>query len=76
MKDHSDRLIPTTQGIFRDTASFFSRGTSGAASEILNDEEMARYYARAAQLAPPDMLAWLHAPSSLKGASPAAEKQS
>ena len=68
MKNHSDRLIPATQGIFRDTASFFSRGTSGAASEILSDEEMARYHARAAELAPPDMLTWLHSPSSLKSA--------
>jgi hypothetical protein len=68
MKDHSDRLIPATQGIFKDTASFFSRGTSGAGSEILSDEEMARYHARAAQLAPPGMLAWLHSPSTLKSA--------
>lgn len=68
MKDHSDRLIPATQGIFRDTASFFSRGTSGAASEILSADEMARYHARAAELAPPDMLEWLHSPSSLKSA--------
>ena len=37
-------------------------------SSILSDEEMARYYARAAQLAPPDMLAWLHSPSTLKSA--------
>jgi aryl sulfotransferase len=68
MKDHADRLIPSTQGIFKDTASFFGRGTSGAWNEILNDEEVARYHARAAELAPPDMLAWLHSPSSLQSA--------
>jgi aryl sulfotransferase len=43
-----------------DAAAFFSRGSSGAAREILSDEEMAAYYARTAQLAPPDMLEWLH----------------
>ncbi len=39
---------------------------SGAGREILSDEEMAGYYARAARLAPPDMLEWLHAPLSLR----------
>ena len=68
MKERADRLIPGTQGIIKDTTSFFARGTSGAAREILSDEEMARYHARVAQLAPPDMLAWLHSPSTLKSA--------
>ena len=62
MRDRADRLFPP-HGIFKDTASFFRRGTSGAGREILSDEELARYYARAAQLAPPDMLEWLHSPS-------------
>jgi aryl sulfotransferase len=68
MRDHADRLIPATQGIIRDTASFFHRGTSGAGREILSDEEMASYYARAAELAPPDLLDWLHSPSSVRPA--------
>lgn len=44
--------------------SFFRRGTSGEGREILSAEEIAGYHARVAQLAPPDMLAWLHSPSS------------
>jgi aryl sulfotransferase len=64
MRDHADRLVPSTQGFFKDPASFFRRGTSGAGREILSDEEMAGYYARAAELAPPDMLEWLHSPPS------------
>jgi aryl sulfotransferase len=51
---------PHPAGTVSDAAAFFSRGSSGAAREILSDEEMAGYYARAAQLAPPDMLEWLH----------------
>jgi aryl sulfotransferase len=47
-------------GSVSDAAAFFRRGSSGAAREVLSDEEMAGYYARAAQLAPPDMLEWLH----------------
>jgi aryl sulfotransferase len=67
MRDRADILVSTPPGAPVDTASFFHRGTSGAGSEILSDEEIAGYYARAAQLAPPDMLDWLHSPSSLTG---------
>jgi hypothetical protein len=67
MRDRKD-ILPPPPGIVADTASFslrgvpsfFRRGTSGAGREILSDEEMARYYARAAQLAPPDLIEWLH----------------
>jgi aryl sulfotransferase len=61
MKANADNLVPTA-GIFKSNAAFFRRGTSGAAHEILSSEEIAAYHARAAQLAPADMLAWLHSP--------------
>jgi hypothetical protein len=64
MRDRADDLIAIPPGVSVDTALFFRRGTSGAGREILSDEEMALYYARAAQLAPPDMLQWLHSPPS------------
>jgi aryl sulfotransferase len=67
MRDRADGLVPTPRGLLEDAASFFPRGTSGAGREILSDEEMAGYYARAAQLAPPDMLEWLHSPSGRTG---------
>ena len=38
------------------------QGGSRAVLAVARDEEIAGYYARAAQLAPPDMLAWLHSP--------------
>jgi aryl sulfotransferase len=60
MRDRADRLIPARPGFSSDTSSFFRRGTSGAGREILSDDEIAGYHARAAQLAPPDLLAWLH----------------
>jgi aryl sulfotransferase len=61
MSGSADTLVPTA-GIFKSNAAFFRRGTSGAGHEILSDEEIAAYHARAAQLAPPDMLTWLHSP--------------
>jgi len=48
--------------LFKSDAAFFRRGTSGAGCEILSDDEIAGYHARAAQLAPADLLAWLHSP--------------
>jgi aryl sulfotransferase len=59
MRDRADWLVPTA-GLFRSNAAFFRRGRSGAGRETLSDSELERYYARAAQLAPADLLAWLH----------------
>ena len=61
MKQNAATLVPAA-GILKSSTAFFRRGTSGAAREILSDEEIAAYHARAAQLAPPDMLTWLHSP--------------
>ena len=59
MSARADTLVPTA-GILNSNAAFFRRGTSGEGRQILSDEEIAAYYARAAQLAPTDMLTWLH----------------
>jgi aryl sulfotransferase len=37
----------------------FRRGSSGDGHALLTAAETARYYARAARVAPPDLLAWL-----------------
>ncbi len=60
MRAGAARLVPNTSGVLKDTAAFFRRGTSGSGAELLSDEELERYHARAAQLAPADLLAWLH----------------
>jgi aryl sulfotransferase len=67
MRDSAESIVPRPPGVVEEPSSFFRRGTSGAGREILSDDEMAGYYARAAQLAPPDMLEWLHSPSNLAG---------
>jgi len=59
MSGSADTLVPTA-GLLKSNAAFFRRGTSGAGREILSDAEIDAYHARAARLAPPDMLAWLH----------------
>ena len=60
MRDRADTLIAVPPEISADAAAFFPRGSSGAAREILTGEEMAGYHARVTQLAPPDLVEWLH----------------
>jgi hypothetical protein len=60
MRDRKDIHPPPPSGIVPDPALFFRRGSSGAARETLSDDELARYYARAARLLPPDLNEWLH----------------
>jgi hypothetical protein len=60
MKARADTVVPDPSGVLKDGAAFFRRGTSGAGRELLTDDELAHYEARTAELAPPDLLAWLH----------------
>ena len=59
MRAHVDRIAPDPSGILKDREAFFRRGTSGAGAEELNDGELARYRARVAELAAPDLVRWL-----------------
>jgi hypothetical protein len=60
MRAHADQLAPDPSGVMHDRNAFFRSGTSGAGTELLTAGELARYNARAAELAPADLLAWLH----------------
>ncbi|QOC93281.1 sulfotransferase domain-containing protein [Micromonospora craniellae] len=60
MRARADRLAPDPAGVFKDRRAFFRSGRSGQGSALLDAETLARYHRRAAALAPPDLLAWLH----------------
>jgi aryl sulfotransferase len=60
MRADAQRIAPDPMGILKDNAAFFRRGTSGGGVELLTTEEVEHYRARAAQLASPDLLTWLH----------------
>jgi aryl sulfotransferase len=60
MRARAQRAVPNPSSVLKDPAAFFRRGTSGAGHEALTGDEVARYRERAAELAPPDLLAWLH----------------
>lgn len=62
MRAASEQIIGPSQ-ILKRPAEFFRRGASGSGRELLTADELAHYYRRAAELAPPDLLAWLHRPA-------------
>jgi aryl sulfotransferase len=60
MKGRADQLLANRHGVFKDIGAFFRQGRSGSGREQLTDGEIAAYRDRTAQLAPPNLLAWLH----------------
>lgn len=62
MRARAEDLVPDRSGVLKNRAAFFRRGTSGAGRELLSSVEREHYRVRAAQLAPPELLAWLHRP--------------
>ncbi len=60
MRARAMQRVPAPDGVLKDPAAFFRRGRSGEGHEVLSEQERAGYYARAAQLAPSDLLSWLH----------------
>jgi aryl sulfotransferase len=63
MRTAADQLQPLQYDRLRDVskphAAFFRRGSCGEGRALLTAAEAARYYTSAAQVAPPDLLAWL-----------------
>lgn len=60
MRANADRTVPDPSRVLKDRAAFYRRGISGSGSALLTDHELAHYHARSAQMAPGDLLAWLH----------------
>ncbi|MDT0533254.1 phosphotransferase [Micromonospora sp. DSM 115977] len=60
MRERAQALVPDAMGVLKDHRAFFRKGRSGAGGALLSTEELSRYHRRAAEMAPPDLLAWLH----------------
>ena len=60
MRARAADLVPNTGGVLKDPAAFYRHGTTGDGAALLTREELARYQTRAAELAPGDLLRWLH----------------
>jgi hypothetical protein len=60
MKAKAAELVPDSNGLLKDPRRFFRRGGAGSAEEILDRADIDAYHRRINQLAPPDLVAWLH----------------
>jgi aryl sulfotransferase len=58
MRASADRLQPLPD--LMDPAAFFHSGQSGRGRELLTGQTLAHYHEQIAQLAPSDLVAWLH----------------
>jgi hypothetical protein len=56
----ADRVPDERLGILKDPGQFFRSGSSGEWRRFLSEDDLARYQARVASLAAPDLAAWLH----------------
>ena len=62
MRARADDVAPEVrESLWVDNQRFFHRGTSGQWRSLLDDEGAARYNARVAELASPELAAWVHA---------------
>lgn len=60
MRSRSDDLVPDAMGVLKDRSRFFRSGTSGAGRAVLSAGELRDYEERVADLATPEVVAWLH----------------
>lgn len=60
MRGRADRLAPAPDGVFLDRSRFFRSGGTGEGRDIADAETLAVYEARARELAPHDLVEWLH----------------
>jgi aryl sulfotransferase len=60
MQAAAEKLEPRHGDVSKGQSAFFRRGSSGEGRSLLASTEAALYYSRAAQVAPPDLLTWLH----------------
>jgi len=60
MRERSRASYPDTLGVLKDPTAFFRHGVSGDGAALLRAGELAHYHERVAEMAPADLLAWLH----------------
>jgi aryl sulfotransferase len=64
MRGRARTLVPDANGVLKDPQAFFRKGRSGAGAAVLTAGELDRYHRHTVEMAPPDLLTWLHRPTS------------
>lgn len=63
MRGRADELAPgVDHKLWRSNENFFRSGTSGQWRSLLDSAALDRYRSRVAELAPPELVEWLHRP--------------
>ncbi len=63
MRERPELLVPNaSRAVFMDNRRFFATGGVVQWSSLLDDDNLARYHVRVAELAPPDLAEWAHHP--------------
>ena len=61
MRERADEVAPgSAKAIWHDNRQFFHRGTTGQWRNLLGPADLERYDRRVAELASPDLAAWVH----------------
>lgn len=61
MKAGADTLVPDARhSLWQSNQAFFHKGTSGQWRDIVTAEGLQRYAERLSELAPPDLVSWMH----------------
>jgi hypothetical protein len=64
MRRDAPATVPDRLGVLQDPDRFYRAGRSGDGRRACTADQLRRYEARAAELAEPDLLAWLHRPGA------------
>lgn len=61
MRERADEVVPdASQRLWKSNRAFFHHGSSGQWQELLDPSARRRYAERVAQLAPADLVEWVH----------------
>ena len=61
MRARADEIAPdSSQGLWKSNRAFFHSGRNGQWQELLDEAGQRRYATRVEQLAPPDLIEWVH----------------
>ena len=61
MRERADEIVPdSSHDIWQDNRQFFHRGSCGQWRDVLPPTDIDRYHVRVAELADPELAAWLH----------------
>jgi aryl sulfotransferase len=73
MRERADVVVPNaSSGQWKDVKGFLRAGASGEWRDRCNDDDLAEYEARVAELVSPDLAAWAHLGRIASGVDPAA----